>query len=374
MRNFEHVAGQLMDGSKDVIVEWLHWGVEPQSSSTLKRKVLQTNVAAFIAVVTMFIVDASVLMFGKTSMIAVVIAELPILFMQLAVPWLNQKGKRNLARWDLAISLITSELIALYVGFDYFHGVHYYFILFAVASVAIFPKRQWRSVLFLFVLSLALFLNFEFNWLVPIHQSIDFDVNFSKFMDTAFAATALLTILMIIWMIEHIAERNEIRLERISVTDVLTNLPNRRFFEMIFRQEVAKCRRSGAPLTLAMLDIDHFKKVNDTYGHSVGDEVLKFIANNLRKATRGGNIVARVGGEEFAVLLPETTVIDAVEIAERIRKAIETGKYQHGEQVLKVTVSAGVTAVDCTLPEEVSYALADEALYSAKNSGRNRVV
>jgi diguanylate cyclase (GGDEF)-like protein len=123
-----------------------------------------------------------------------------------------------------------------------------------------------------------------------------------------------------------------------------------------------------------MIDIDHFKVVNDTYGHDAGDEVLKHISLQLSQTTRQSNVVARIGGEEFAVLLPKTSLPEAVEVAERMRQAVENNRYQLKQQVLNVTISIGVAVVDCELPMAQAYKAADMALYQAKHAGRNRVV
>lgn len=113
--------------------------------------------------------------------------------------------------------------------------------------------------------------------------------------------------------------------------------------------------------------------MNDNYGHDVGDQVLIHIAELLRRSTRAGNVIARVGGEEFALLLPNTRQSEALEMAERIRINIEGASYFHDGKRIPLTISIGIAEVDCDSPLENSYRLADEALYEAKRNGRNRV-
>ncbi|WP_127501045.1 GGDEF domain-containing protein [Actinoplanes solisilvae] len=160
-----------------------------------------------------------------------------------------------------------------------------------------------------------------------------------------------------------------------AITDGLTGLRSRRFFEQSLHAEVARAARSGSEVGLLLLDLDHFKNVNDTYGHNGGDRVLVELAHRLTAVIRPGDLAARYGGEEFAVLLPGAGPETAAEIAERIRRAIAMAPIAVGEhRVHSVTVSIGVAGLPsiCTDAEELVLA-ADRALYASKNAGRNRV-
>ncbi|MBI4184049.1 MAG: diguanylate cyclase [Proteobacteria bacterium] len=176
-------------------------------------------------------------------------------------------------------------------------------------------------------------------------------------------------------MADEIAQDREV-LEGLALRDPLTGLLNRRGFEARLAEEVGRCRRYGRPLSLAMLDLDHFKKVNDTYGHPVGDEVLAAVAARLTAGMRGNDIAARYGGEEFIVLLPETTAEAALTVAERLRRRLaETPVATAAGRALPVTVSIGVAAFPGVGEgAEALIAAADRALYAAKEAGRNRVV
>ncbi len=158
-------------------------------------------------------------------------------------------------------------------------------------------------------------------------------------------------------------------------TDALTGICNRRCFDGTAKKEVQRARRHKTPLSGMIFDIDWFKKVNDTYGHLAGDEVLKNLAQVALKNLREIDTLARVGGEEFAVLLPETDIEGALKVAQRIRKSIERSEIFFSEQIIKVTVSIGVSGL---IPEDgesflTMFRRADEALYRAKREGRNRV-
>lgn len=169
---------------------------------------------------------------------------------------------------------------------------------------------------------------------------------------------------------------NEQLLE-LSATDALTGLKNRGYFDRTFQSAVVRAFRYQEQLSLLVLDIDHFKKFNDTYGHLVGDDCLKMVAQCIRRhVTRPEDLAARYGGEEFVVLLPDTPVDGAIRVAERIRADIEATAFRVSGEVLHLTVSAGVCSVS---PEKADatkdiFNWADEALYEAKGEGRNRVV
>ena len=169
----------------------------------------------------------------------------------------------------------------------------------------------------------------------------------------------------------ELARRAE-EVERLTFTDSLTGLPNRRAFDQRMEHELARSVRYGEALSLVMVDLDHFKQVNDRFGHSVGDEALKAVAGSLRAEARSIDTLARWGGEEFAVLVPATGAASATLLAERVRRRIGTTPMPEG--VPPITASVGVAG--WLGPEEGSAGLfkrADEALYKAKNDGRNRV-
>ncbi len=161
-----------------------------------------------------------------------------------------------------------------------------------------------------------------------------------------------------------------------ALSDAVTGLPNRRHFEHRLREEVRRALRARRPLAVLLLDVDHFKRVNDGWGHRVGDQVLRQVGARLRAPLRGTDLIARYGGEEFAALLPETPLPTAVQVAERLRQAVEGHAYASGTPrgALRMTISIGVAMVpeDGAAPEVV-LERADRALYRAKAGGRNCV-
>ena len=173
---------------------------------------------------------------------------------------------------------------------------------------------------------------------------------------------------------EQIQQLNA-QLERLAMMDELTGLMNRRAFFVQGAKEISRAQRHQTPLSLLMMDVDVFKTVNDRYGHAAGDRVLQHVSNKIVENVRKMDMVARMGGEEFSVLLPNAGAEDAMKLAERVRQAIEQESCQLQDQVIGVTVSIGVASYSQNiLSLEAILRQADDALYRAKNGGRNRVV
>ena len=173
-------------------------------------------------------------------------------------------------------------------------------------------------------------------------------------------------------MTASLSARSE-TLEHAALTDGLTGMQNRRYFDDALKEYLEEFRRIGKPIGLMILDLDHFKQVNDTHGHDVGDEVLRAVANCLKDLTRYHDVVARLGGEEFAVVTPNMDAELLARFAERIRKAIAGMPILSGNVRLKVTTSVGLAVWDRKESAEEFYRRADRQLYEAKRMGRNRV-
>jgi len=197
------------------------------------------------------------------------------------------------------------------------------------------------------------------------------------------AVTALSMLSIIFFMVSRLAKRLTRAyetIENMSITDELTKVYNRRHFHTRLNEEIQRSRRYSSSMSLLLMDIDHFKNVNDDFGHQSGDAVLTQLAARIKTNARQTDMVARYGGEEFAVILPESDASSAHKVAEKIRVTIE----QHAFTILEsrtipITASIGVAALDMLLEHGDDDAnriikLADEALYDAKNSGRNRTV
>ena len=175
---------------------------------------------------------------------------------------------------------------------------------------------------------------------------------------------------------KHLEEKNA-ELERLANTDYLTNLYNRRRFFQAAEEEFEGSVSSGKPISITLIDLDFFKRVNDTHGHLVGDSVLIHVARLIRSQCRVSDVAARYGGEEFVILHPSISRLDAYLIVERIRKGVEATPFSNNEEEIALTLSAGIVDTlvcrDCMRIDDV-LAKADLALYRAKDAGRNKVV
>ncbi|HEV3193420.1 MAG TPA: GGDEF domain-containing protein [Polyangiaceae bacterium] len=173
---------------------------------------------------------------------------------------------------------------------------------------------------------------------------------------------------------ENIEVQYHEEIYRLMTVDGLTQVYNRRFFNEALEREFNRSKRYQRALSLILFDIDFFKRINDTFGHVAGDNVLRHMALSIRPRLRREDIFARTGGEEFGVLLPEIAVEGARTIAEKIRRIVETAQVKHEQQNVRWTISLGVAGLngDEASPEDL-YRAADQRLYEAKQGGRNRV-
>jgi diguanylate cyclase (GGDEF)-like protein len=165
------------------------------------------------------------------------------------------------------------------------------------------------------------------------------------------------------------------RLYRLCITDSLTTAYNRQYLYQRLPEELERCRRYGDPFSVVLLDVDHFKRFNDTYGHAAGDFVLKALVHTVNQAIREVDDLVRYGGEEFLLLMPKTPLTGAAEAAERIRTGVEQTNFVWADHSLRVTISLGVTDFRTEMrDEEALLKRVDELLYEAKSAGRNQVV
>ena len=197
---------------------------------------------------------------------------------------------------------------------------------------------------------------------------------------TAIGIGFLLSIILWRYNYTNITQKRRIeaqqkQLEQMAYYDQLTDLPNRRLLEKLIEREYSSMQRYGHETAIMILDIDNFKNINDTYGHPVGDDILRQLADLLKRSARESDTVARFGGEEFIILMPRTTVEEGCVFAERLRKLIMEKSFTIGSDTLQITSSFGVASlndIDSQTLENYYFA-ADKALYLAKQSGRNKV-
>lgn len=232
--------------------------------------------------------------------------------------------------------------------------------------IVLLRLRFWDATIFTFVFNVALYV------LLWSHNK--------SFYITTLSDTILVTLITIgmIYLLEHEVRREFLHvatIHHLAIHDSLTGVFNRRHFMNQMDKEVALAHRYQLPLTMLMIDIDSFKQVNDRYGHAAGDEALRVISQCCIQELRIADYFGRIGGEEFAVLLPNTDLTGAIELAERLRTKIAAIAIKNDEHTFSCTLSVGVTQLKQS--DQVSTALldrADEGLYQAKHNGKNQVV
>jgi diguanylate cyclase (GGDEF)-like protein len=184
------------------------------------------------------------------------------------------------------------------------------------------------------------------------------------------AAVVILTAITVVWFVADLQKE----LVQVASTDYLTGVPNRRYFMELTERELNRAKRYGSKVALVVVDLDLFKRINDTYGHQVGDIVLKKFCDICENDLRDTDIFGRIGGEEFAIVLPNTPFAEAQEVIERIRQDIEKTDVEIGkESALHFTASFGMTEITGGTDFEGMFKHADAALYQAKENGRNRI-
>lgn len=261
----------------------------------------------------------------------------------------------------LPMIIITDNTFAYYLGFST--------VFFGTAVIMVWPIR-YLLIPMLFCLPVM----FVTHFIMP-HNKDEYIVGSFLILNVCFAS------LLASWFSNHAYEQITsliTKLNELSITDKLTGLFNRRYFDMGIDREFAFSSRFKTPISLLMVDIDHFKNYNDNYGHHAGDICLRDVANNLEKnIQRKTDFVARYGGEEFAIILTDTRQKEALRLARKIINSVRQMKikHEHSDAAPFVTISIGVASIYATAqsrPQDLIIA-ADNALYKAKNNGRNRV-
>lgn len=286
-----------------------------------------------------------------------------ILFVIFLFLYIDLNKNKNLQR----SSVIGTFMIALFMlAFAYLnHNTGFgliWTIFVPIFGVALFGSRDGMYISFVYYLLLFSLLYYG------LHYWEDSSWDLLSFLRLVFASIVLLWVL---YVTESSFEEVSIVLERMTYTDALTKLYNRRKIDEIMEKKCYEYKRYGTKLSIAILDIDDFKEINDTYGHDVGDEVLSELSNILKQHSRKSDIIARWGGEEFMFIMQNTRKENALESMEKLRKVIEKHSFA---KIGHITCSIGV----CEIGNDISsanqlFSCADQALYTSKHNGKNSV-
>ena len=304
------------------------------------------------------------------------VPELAIFNIFSAIVWalsytLNRAAHHREAIIFAAIESITHAALATYfLGWD--SGFHYYFL-----PIILFLFINHKQNVFTIIIE-ALIIFAGYLWLSIYTHDVNFTVTAPvavldglRYMNIAvnFSAFAILGYFFRIASISA-----EQQMELLATTDALTGLFNRRKMLEMIEQEVVRYKRDKKPFLLAISDIDHFKQFNDNYGHDCGDYVLQQVSLLMKESLRQQDVVARWGGEEFLVMLPETDMEGGVQALEKLRETLANTVYEYKSHTFSVTMTFGVTLYDGRCDVDTCIKHADEVLYAGKRGGRNRVV
>lgn len=282
------------------------------------------------------------------------------------------KTRRNMAASVLIVSeiLLHAILAVLSIGWD--SGFHYYLLVMVpVVVISTMRQRSSKYLLSSLVFVLYLVLDFTMHRTRPMHDLNPEVLSALRCFNVA-VTFALLFYLSNLYM--KLVSKAEKQLRQLATTDPLTQLLNRRSFLELADYELTQRKRHQAPLAFVLADIDHFKSINDQHGHAVGDEVLRSVSKVLSQAVREQDSVARWGGEEFLILMPNATLEAASMVAERLREKVSAIEVSVGGQTIKVSMTFGVSSHRLEEPVEAPVSRADGALYKGKAQGRNQVV
>lgn len=365
----------LYQRTKQSLIAFLQEGCQHSADPSLQRKAVQLNIGVLMMQATVLVFILFFLSVGNEGLILSGLVQIPwSLATLVAVNRAQHAGHLNLARWLLMSGVMADAASALMLAQGLVIGIHFYYLLFAIVPTVFFPASRWREALLLSGLNLALFAFFEIHGWQPHPAMLALPAETVHGLRVVMVISCVLIVTFLMVQAEYSAVKKERELQLMASTDSLTQLPNLRAFRQSYAREVARARREDSLLVVGMLDVDYFKRINDAYGHPTGDHVLRVLAQVLSEQLRASDLVARVGGEEFAILMPQIDLEQAHLICERVRTTVARHRFGSSSHPLSLSVSIGLARLEPADDEEQVLRAADKALYQAKNGGRNRVV
>lgn len=359
-------------------------GCMPEYSMYERRNIRMVNYAVLIGIICFTGFDCVYLFSNVTVFLPVILLVLMFLPLLVFCIYLNYI-KKHLLACILANLFFTFAIflpLSLYMGSGI--GNHYYFLM--LAFVPVLTLRPEQIGLIVPLSGLNIFAYYWVEYTPPLIKNLSYYLTYdtARHMKDVSTFTAIVIVLTIVWVNQRILIRNEMELSgkttklkvaldhlrELATIDHLTGLYNRSYFDIRVLNEISRAKRYTAPLSMIIFDLDYFKGINDTYGHDVGDQVLKRAAMITSENIREADVLARWGGEEFVILVPQTNLEGAAHLAEKLRHELENNKV---ENFGSVTGSFGVAEYQIGETFQSWYKRVDKALYKAKEAGRNRV-
>ena len=352
---------------------WVELGVSPELTDSERRRQYIVNATPLIILVAILFYMALFWSLDSPALMWTVVYELPVVLAGLAWFRWRQQQSRPVSYWSACVVCQLTVLIGIVTGQGTFINTHFYFLAFSLTAPLIVPITHGKRLAVLCLECLAVYVGLEYFQWAPAPEVLQLPANTVKRLELLITVSCSGILFMAFYISESFSEELETRLRTMATTDTLTQLANRRTFQTALARALALAQRNATPMCLAMFDVDFFKRVNDTYGHETGDDVLKHVAQVVQSAARGGDLVARFGGEEFVVLMHDCTVDHALVAAERIRLALQSAPCLAGVHTIAVTASIGIAQWQTGTETKQWLEAADSALYRAKQAGRNRV-
>lgn len=344
---------------------------EETSHIARKRVVCNVGFLLFAGIVLVYNILFSIT--GNSALIRTAVVQIPMALFAVIWLWKGRIWWPLYSYHVLAFMLIIDTAIAIFAGQGTLLKTHFYYLFFTVGVSVIIPSNSPRLTWSLMVTTLIAFLCLEFYG-VDAHPDIAaMSTSTIKWFQILVFLTMALCVGAAVYFADWSSFILEERLIKLASQDFLTGLPNRRAFHHMLDDKRILNKNANDSYCICILDIDHFKKVNDSYGHDTGDEVLKFVAQHLKKSVRIGDFVARLGGEEFVLVMPKTLLKDGVVVAERLREAIAKCAFVGYWGSINITISLGVVQYFQGSTDSQLIDLADQALYRAKQNGRNKL-
>lgn len=354
---------------KKFVDNYLNTGVVQSNDPEANQKIFVANLFSFIGYSITFLMGVSAFI-RQDRLLGAVLFTASLLFFS---SHLILRSKRITTPYKFSANLVTTSLMLLMVYLVFTGGVNGTgpLWIYIVPPVALFfggMRKGTRNIgLFVLVISVLMF--------YPNDEWLDTTYTFEFKSRLIYS---FLTVSSLFAFYEYVRQNSFHRIqemsqkfERQAMRDPLSGLLNRRGMRENLQQEFDRSQRYNNQLTVMMCDIDHFKVVNDQYGHDKGDEIIKSLANILKSGLRKQDSLARWGGEEYLFLLPETSGEQAIQLAEKLRRKIEDTQYKQDDKIFKITISIGLHQVVSTDTINQAISKADTNLYKAKEQGRN---